>query len=50
MRKLFIFCLCVFVVGLICFINKKLSDGIYQDCMDSGKNTEETCYFYSYNQ
>lgn len=50
MKKIILIAICCLAVYGFGCLNKHLSDKMYKSCMDAGKQSEETCYYYSYIQ
>lgn len=48
MKKWIIVCLLVVIVLL--WVNKNLSDKMYNECMEAQKQSKETCEYYAYYQ
>lgn len=47
MKKLIFIVVAIIIVALL-MINKKLSDKMYEDCLASKKQSQETCEYYAY--
>ena len=51
MKKVIIIgCMVIGFILLLGKCNKSWSDKLYKDCKESGKQSQETCYKYSYLQ
>ena len=50
MKKLILIVICSLIVYGFLKVNESLSDKMYSDCMEAGKQSEETCYKYAYLQ
>lgn len=48
MKKWIIICLLIVIAVL--WINKNISDKMYEDCMSAKKQSKETCEYYVYYQ
>ena len=50
MKKIILILCIIICLGLVARCNKHCSDKIYASCMEAGKQSQETCYKYAYQQ
>ena len=50
MKKWIIVLIVLAIIGIIGRVNKNMSDKMYADCIQAGKQSQETCEYYAYYQ